>query len=65
MSMDKTDFYVAGHSSSCCGAEVLLGDMCADCGEHCEAVADGNDGAEKAADEWAQQKQLKDKKEEL
>ena len=40
MSMDKSDFYIAGHSSSCCGGAVLLGDFCADCGEHCEAVAD-------------------------
>ncbi len=37
MSFDATDAFIGGVVSNCCGAQVLLGDMCADCGEHCEA----------------------------
>lgn len=29
-------------SSNCCGAKVYMG-ICADCKEHCEAVADDDD----------------------
>ncbi len=40
MSFDVRDAIIGGVSSNCCGAAVLLGDMCADCGEHCEAEND-------------------------
>ena len=36
MSNDPQDFICGGVVSNCCGARVLLGDMCAECGEHCE-----------------------------
>lgn len=37
MSQDPHDFICGGVVSNCCGARVLHGDMCAECGEHCEA----------------------------
>ena len=33
-SMDPQDFYEEG-LSDCCGAPVMMGDICSDCGEHC------------------------------
>ncbi len=36
MSMDAQDFIIGGSVSNCCGAPVMLGDMCSECGEHCE-----------------------------
>ncbi len=32
------DLYEYGVVSNCCGASVYLGDMCADCHEHCTAI---------------------------
>lgn len=40
MSFDPTDAFIGGVSSNCCGAAVLIGDMCAECHEHCEAESD-------------------------
>lgn len=40
MSFDPRDAFIGGVSSNCCGAAVLIGDMCADCKEHCEAESD-------------------------
>lgn len=40
MSMDPQDAIIGGVSSNCCGASVLLGDMCSECKEHCEAECD-------------------------
>jgi len=40
MSMDWMDYFIAGHSSSCCGATVYIDCRCKECGEHCEAVPD-------------------------
>jgi hypothetical protein len=36
-SWDPRDAYEHGASSNCCGAPVMMGDICSDCGEHCEA----------------------------
>ena len=36
-SWDPSDAYEYGASSNCCGASVMMGDICSDCGEHCEA----------------------------
>jgi len=33
----KKDAYEYGATSNCCGASVMMGDICSDCGEHCEA----------------------------
>lgn len=37
MSMDPQDFISRRVLSDCCGAPVMLGDMCSDCREHCTA----------------------------
>lgn len=37
MSFDPADAFEYGESE-CCGARVLLGDMCFECGEHCEVI---------------------------
>jgi hypothetical protein len=37
MSFDPRDAFIGGASSNCCGASVLIGDICAECKEHCEA----------------------------
>jgi len=36
-SWDPRDAYEYGATSNCCGASVMMGDICSDCGEHCEA----------------------------
>jgi hypothetical protein len=36
-SWDPRDAYEHGATSNCCGASVMMGDICSDCGEHCEA----------------------------
>lgn len=38
MSVELSDFFEGGVFSNCCGARVMMGDICADCKEHCEAV---------------------------
>ena len=37
---DPSDNYEAGVYSNCCGAEVIHGDICSECGEHCEVEDD-------------------------
>jgi hypothetical protein len=37
MSDDYFDYFSGGCVSNCCGARVMHGDMCSECGEHCEA----------------------------
>lgn len=37
MSTTIQDLTLKG-TSSCCDAKVYVGDVCADCGEHCDAV---------------------------
>lgn len=37
MSHDPSDCFEHGKVSSCCGARVMLGDICADCKEHCDS----------------------------
>lgn len=32
-----------GGNSDCCGASILLGGICNDCGEHCEEMDVDND----------------------
>lgn len=39
-SWDSSDSYEYGEVSDCCGAEIIHGDICSDCGEHCDAVSD-------------------------
>ena len=40
MSMDAYDRINQHASSNCCGAAILMPDLCSDCGEHCEDDAD-------------------------
>lgn len=35
MSFDPADLRDASASSNCCGAAILLPDLCEECGEHC------------------------------
>lgn len=42
-SWDPWDAYEHGVSSDCCGASVIMGDICSDCGEHCETYSDDDD----------------------
>ena len=37
MSFDPADCFEYGESN-CCGARVMLGEMCFECGEHCEVI---------------------------
>lgn len=37
MSHDPSDCFEHGKQSSCCGARIMLGDICAECKEHCDA----------------------------
>ena len=39
-SWDPSDAYEYGVSSDCCGASVMMGDICSDCGEHCDTYSD-------------------------
>ena len=32
---ESDDF--SGETSNCCGAPIMMGDICSDCKEHCEA----------------------------
>ena len=29
-----------GNSSDCCGAEIIWGDICMECGEHCDTMCE-------------------------
>ena len=45
---EKTNEFISdmtepGSSSDCCGASIVMGDICAECKEHCEPVDDGED----------------------
>jgi hypothetical protein len=42
-SWDPRDAYEYGVSSDCCGASVMMGDICSDCGEHCDTYSDDED----------------------
>ncbi len=37
MSHDPSDCFEHARVSSCCGARVMLGDICSDCREHCDS----------------------------
>ena len=43
MSFDPLDCYEHGVESDCCGARIMLGDICSECGEHCDAAEDEDD----------------------
>jgi hypothetical protein len=45
-SWDPSDAYDYGVSSDCCGASVMMGDICSDCGEHCDTYEDDDDSNE-------------------
>ena len=45
-SWDPSDAYEYGVSSDCCGASVMMGDICSDCGEHCDTYSDDEEDAE-------------------
>ena len=38
-SWDPSDAF-SGETSNCCGAPIMMGDICSDCKEHCEAEED-------------------------
>lgn len=42
-SWDPSDAYEYGVSSDCCGASVMMGDICSDCGEHCDTYSDDDE----------------------
>jgi hypothetical protein len=42
-SWDPRDSYEPGVYSNCCGAEVIHGDICSDCGEHCDVEDEEED----------------------
>ena len=44
MSFDPSDCYEHGQESNCCCARVLLGMICAECGEHCDEDEDEPEG---------------------
>jgi hypothetical protein len=53
-SWDPRDAYEEG-LSNCCGAPIMMGDICSDCGEHCEAKHDDSLTAHDRmynSDEW-------------
>ena len=39
-SWDPSDSYEPGVYSNCCGAEVIHGDICSECGEHCDVESE-------------------------
>lgn len=41
-SWDPSDAF-SGETSNCCGAPIMMGDICSDCKEHCEAEEDKED----------------------
>lgn len=43
---DPSDNYEAGVYSNCCGAEVVNGDICTECGEHCDVEDEESDDYE-------------------
>jgi hypothetical protein len=45
-SWDPRDAYEYGVSSDCCGAAVMMGDICSDCGEHCDTYSDDEEDDE-------------------
>ncbi len=45
MSFDATDAFTGG-TSNCCGARIYMGDLCAECGEHCEDEEDEDEESE-------------------
>lgn len=48
MSIEIYDFYEHGVVSSCCGARVIMIDICSDCKEHCEAVKEEDEENEQS-----------------
>ena len=38
-----SDMTEHGSESDCCGAEIIMGDICSECKEHCEAIDPGED----------------------
>ncbi len=40
MSHDPSDCFEHGALSSCCGARVMLGEICAECKEHCDVESE-------------------------
>ena len=38
--IDDMDYDFEDGLSDCCGAQIIMGDICSECGEHCEAVVD-------------------------
>lgn len=42
-SWDSDDSYEPGVYSNCCGAEVIHGDICSECGEHCDVESEEDD----------------------
>ena len=41
--MDHSDYIEHGVLSNCCDAQIIHGDICTACKEHCEAVNEENE----------------------
>jgi hypothetical protein len=41
-SWDPSDAFT-GETSNCCGAPIMMGDICSDCKEHCDAEEEDED----------------------
>lgn len=41
--IDDMDYDFEDGISDCCEARIIHGDICSECGEHCEAVGDFDD----------------------
>lgn len=58
MSFDSLDCFEHGMTSDCCGARVMLGQVCAACKEHCSIEGEREDCEERIEGikrAWAEQ----------
>ena len=46
MSSDYRDFIEYGLVSDCCGAQIIMSDLCMECKEHCDAIKEDEDDEE-------------------
>ena len=46
MSSDYGDFIEYGLVSGCCGAQIIMSDLCMECKEHCDAIKEDEDDEE-------------------
>ena len=64
-SWDPSDSYEPGVYSNCCGAEVIHGDICSECGEHCDVESEEEEETEDSGlyEKKSRKEVLKDSKE--